>query len=48
VEAASMGGGELFKARAQILVPESSDIFVLESELEDIANDLMVDICFEK
>ena len=48
VEAASMGGGELFKARAQILVPESSDIFALESELEDIANDLMVDICFEK
>jgi glycine cleavage system regulatory protein len=48
VEAASMGGGELFKARVQLLVPESSDIFALESELEDIANDLMVDICFEK
>jgi glycine cleavage system regulatory protein len=48
VEAASMGGGELFKARVQMLVPESSDIFALESELEDIANDLMVDICFEK
>ena len=48
VEGASMGGGELFKARAQLLVPESSDIFALESELEDIANDLMVDICFEK
>jgi len=48
VEAASMGGGELFKARAQLLVPESSDIFALESELEEIANDLMVDISFEK
>lgn len=48
VEAASMGGGELFKARAKLLVPESSDIFALESELEDIANDLMVDISFEK
>ena len=48
VEAASMGGGELFKARAQLLVPESSDIFELEVELEDIANDLMVDIRFEK
>ena len=48
VEAASMGGGDLFKARAQMLIPESSDIFALESELEDIANDLMVDICFEK
>ena len=48
VEAASMGGGELFKARAQLLVPESSDILALEGELEDIANDLMVDIRFEK
>ena len=48
VEAASMGGGALFKARVQMLVPESSDIFALESELEDIANDLMVDIRFEK
>jgi len=48
VESASMGGGELFKARAQLLVPESSDIFALEGELEDIANDLMVDIRFEK
>ena len=48
VEAASMGGGELFKARAQLLVPESSDIYALEGELEDIANDLMVDISFEK
>jgi len=48
VEAASMGGGELFKARAQLLVPESSDILALEDELEDIANDLMVDIRFEK
>ena len=48
VEAASMGGGELFKARAQLLVPESSDILALEGELEDIANDLMVNIRFEK
>ena len=48
VEAASMGGGELFKARAELLVPQSSDIFALESELEDIANDLMVNISFEK
>lgn len=48
VEGASMGGGELFKARAQLLVPESGDIFALEGELEDIANDLMVDINFQK
>ena len=48
VEAASMGGGELFRAVAKLMVPEGSDIFALESELEDIANDLMVDISFEK
>ncbi len=48
VESASMGGGELFKATAQLVVPESTDIDALESDLEDIANDLMVDIRFEK
>jgi len=48
VEAASMGGGEIFRARAQLSVPESCDIFALENELEDIANDLMVEISFEK
>jgi len=48
VEAASMGGGELFRARAELLVPVSTDIDALESELEELANDLMVDISFEK
>ena len=48
VEGAAMGGGELFKARVQLLLPESSDIFALESELEELANDLMVDIRLEK
>ncbi len=48
VESASMGGGELFRARAQLVVPESADIGALESELEDLANDLMVAIHFEK
>ena len=48
IESASMGGGELFKARAQLLVPESSDILLLENELEELANDLMVDINLEK
>lgn len=48
VEAASMGGGELFKARADLLVPESTDIDSLAKDLEDIANDLMVDITFGK
>jgi glycine cleavage system regulatory protein len=48
VESASMGGGELFKAKAQLVVPKTTDIDVLAGELEDIANDLMVDIRFEK
>jgi glycine cleavage system regulatory protein len=48
VESASMGGGELFKAKATLVVPETTDIDVLAGELEDIANDLMVDIRFEK
>ena len=47
-ESASMGGGELFKARAELVIPASADIDVLESELEDIANELMVDIVFKK
>ena len=46
VEGASMGGGELFKATAQLVIPETIDIDLLESELEDLANDLMVTIGF--
>jgi len=46
VEAASMGGGELFKASVQLVVPENVDIDELATELEDLANDLMVDIHF--
>ena len=48
VEAASMGGAELFRASAELLVPASTDIDLLAKELEDIANDLMVDITFGK
>lgn len=48
VEAASMGGAELFRARAHLSVPQGGDIDALENELEDIANDLMVEISFEK
>lgn len=48
VEAASMAGGELFRARAELLVPHATDIDLLESELENLANDLMVDIRLEK
>lgn len=46
VEGASMGGGELFKATAQLVIPETADIDLLETELEDLANDLMVTIGF--
>ena len=46
VEGASMGGGELFKATAKLVIPETADIDLLESELEDLANDLMVTIGF--
>ena len=48
VESASMGGGELFKARAQLVIPESADVDELAGDLENIANDLMVDIRFDK
>ena len=48
IEAASMGGAELFRARAELLVPASTDIDLLAKELEDLANDLMVNITFEK
>lgn len=48
VEGASMGGGDLFRARAQLSIPETCDLLALENELEDIANDLMVEISFEK
>lgn len=47
-ESASMSGGELFKARAELIVPIDADIDQIESELEDIANELMVDITFKK
>ena len=48
VEAASMGGGEIFKTKAELLVPKSTDIDALEDDIENLANDLMVDITFEK
>jgi len=48
VESASMGGGKLFKAKALLDVPGGTDIDLLESELEDMANELMVDISFVK
>jgi len=47
-EAASMGGGELFKASALLAIPASADIDKLQADIEEIANDLMVDIRLEK
>jgi len=46
VESASMSGGALFRATALLIVPQSTDIDRLKAELEDLANDLMVDIRF--
>jgi len=46
-ESASMGGGNLFKASAQLVVPLSADIDVSVHELEEMANELMVDIRLE-
>ncbi len=43
-DSASMAGGKLFRASALIHVPDSVDLDVLQSDLEDLANDLMVDI----
>lgn len=47
VESVAMGGGQVFKAKAQLIVPTNTDIDVLEIELEAIANELMVDISLE-
>ena len=34
------------KATAQLVIPETADIGMLETELENLANDLMVTIGF--
>jgi len=47
VESVAMGGGQVFKAKVQLIVPVSADIDALESELEAMANELMVDIRLE-
>jgi glycine cleavage system regulatory protein len=43
-ESASMSGEVLFRARARMRVPAATSIEDLRSELEDLANELMVDI----
>jgi len=47
VESVAMGGGEIFRAQANLVIPQSVDIEALETELEDMANELMVDIRLE-
>lgn len=47
VEGASMAGGELFRAYARLLLPETTQAAELARALEDLADDLMVDITFE-
>jgi glycine cleavage system regulatory protein len=44
---APMGGGELFQARARILLPPSVKLESVRSDLEKIATDLMVDLKLE-
>ena len=48
VVSGSMSGGTIFKAKAHLLVPDSVDVDDIAAEIEDLANDLMVDINFEK
>ena len=48
IESGSMAGGMIFRARAKLQVPESVEIGDLETEIEALANDLMVEINFER
>jgi glycine cleavage system regulatory protein len=48
VESGSMAGGAIFRANARLQVPDSINMDDLEAEIEAIANDLMVEINFEK
>jgi len=44
VQSASMSGESLFMAHASLFVPAEVDLEKLQDELEDLANELMVDI----
>jgi glycine cleavage system regulatory protein len=44
VESASMSGELLFRARAVLVLPESADAEALRADLEQLANELMVDL----
>jgi glycine cleavage system regulatory protein len=47
VQSASMSGESLFKAHARIFIPPHAELEKLRGELEDLANELMVDIELE-
>ena len=45
---AAMSGETLFKAKAKVLVPASTNVAALKAELEKIASDLIVEVAFLK
>jgi glycine cleavage system regulatory protein len=47
VQSASMSGESLFLAHAKVLIPGDADVEALRSELESLANELMVDLSLE-
>jgi len=47
-QSASMSGESLFLAHARLLIPADAPIEDLQDELEDLANELMVDIKLEE
>jgi len=47
-QSASMSGENLFLAHARLLIPTDASIEDLQDELEDLANELMVDIKLEE
>lgn len=47
VQSASMSGESLFMAHASIFIPADADMDKLQDELEELANELMVDIELE-
>jgi len=46
-QSASMSGESLFLAHARLLIPDDASVDALRDDLEDLANELMVDIKLE-
>jgi glycine cleavage system regulatory protein len=47
VQSASMSGESLFLAHARVFIPSETDMDRLHDELEDLANEMMVDLSLE-